>query len=58
LVVFLAGAACAQQAGESSQGASTTRRVVVEAGDLRMVLETTEQGLRVLSLLDAATSQE
>ncbi|MBN2128035.1 MAG: hypothetical protein JW741_01000, partial [Sedimentisphaerales bacterium] len=55
---ILAGAACAQQANESSQGASITRRVTVEAGDLRMVLETTEQGLRVLSLLDAATRQE
>ncbi len=41
-----------------AQNQSTSNRVVIEAGDLRMVLEKAEQGLRVRSLTDAATGHE
>ena len=45
---LVASAAWAQPAGQ----------VTVEAGDLRLVLEKAPQGLRVLSLVDAANNQE
>jgi hypothetical protein len=56
--LFVTNAVCAQQAGETAQGPSSSSRVVVEAGDLRMILEKAEQGLRVLSLVDVAAGQE
>jgi len=46
--LLVTSAACAQPAGQ----------VIVEAGDLRLVLEKAPQGLRALSLVDAANSQE
>lgn len=56
--LFVAGAVCAQQVGAPSQGLPSSNRVIVEAGDLRIVLEKAEQGLRVLSLADTAAGQE
>ncbi len=55
---LVTSAAYAQQASESASSRSTSSRVVIEAGDLRMVLEKAPQGLRVRSLTDAATGQE
>ena len=46
--LLIAGAVSAQQAS----------RVVVEAGDLRLVFEKAEAGLRLLRLTDTAAGQE
>jgi hypothetical protein len=68
--LLLGNAACAQRAGQTagtpiSRSAASANQeigvpgqVVVEAGDLRMILEKLPQGLRVLSLTDTATHQE
>jgi hypothetical protein len=56
--LFVTSAAFAEQAVEAAQGQSPSNRIVVEAGDLRMVLEKAQQGLRVLGLIDAAAGQE
>ena len=45
--LFITSAVYAQQAGQTAPGSSS--RVVVEAGDLHMVLEKAQEGLRVLS---------
>lgn len=42
----------------SIAGAQPSRQVTIEAGDLRLVLEKTQQGVRVLSLTDAAKKEE
>jgi len=55
---FVAGEVCAQPAVETAQGNSSPNRIVVEAGDLQMVLEKTQQGLHLLSLTDKAAGQE
>jgi hypothetical protein len=55
---FLARSACAEQAVETAQGNSSASQVVVEAGDLRLVLEKAEQGLRLRSLTEAAPGRE
>jgi len=44
---FVAGEVCAQPAVETAQGNSSPNRIVVEAGDLQMVLEKTQQGLDI-----------
>jgi hypothetical protein len=56
--LLVAGAGWSQQAGAAAQNVPSSNRVVVDAGDLRLVLEKAPQGLRVLSLADTATSQE
>jgi hypothetical protein len=55
---LVTNAVCGQQAGETAQDQASSKRVVVDAGDLRMVLEKVQQGLRVLSLTDKASGQE
>jgi len=47
-----------EQAIEVAQGRILPNWILVEASDLKLVLERTEQGIRVLSLLDARTNQE
>ncbi len=53
-----ASATPAEQATEATQGQSSPNRVLVTAGDLRMVLEKTPQGLRIRSLTDTAAGRE
>ena len=47
-----------EQAIDVAQGRLLPNWILVEAGDLKLVLEKTDQGIRVLSLLDANNSQE
>ena len=47
-----------EQAIDIAKGRLLPNWILVEAGDLKLVLEKTEQGIRVLSLLDARTNQE
>jgi len=49
---------CAQQADDVARHSSSSRRFVVKAGDLQVVLERTRQGSRVLNLADAGTDRE
>lgn len=56
--LLVAGVGRAQRAGADTQIQSPSRRVVVAAGELRMVLERGAQGLRMLSLTDTAAGQE
>jgi hypothetical protein len=56
--LLIAGAVCAQQANTTAQDLASSNRVVVEAGDLRMILGKAPQGLHVLSLADTASNQE
>jgi hypothetical protein len=56
--LLVTSATYAQQAGEGIQSQSPSNRVVMEAGDLRMVLEKLQQGVRVHRLTDTATGQE
>ncbi|MBM4025770.1 MAG: hypothetical protein FJ280_10235 [Planctomycetes bacterium] len=55
---LFASVAPAQPAGPATPGSSSAEQVVVEAGDLRLVLEKTPQGLRVRSLADTAAGQK
>jgi len=56
--LFITSAVRAQQAVEPPQGHSSAKQVIVEAGDLRMVLEKGEHGLRIRSLTDTAAGQD
>jgi hypothetical protein len=56
--LFITSAVCAQQAVEPTQGRSSADPIIVEAGDLRMVLKKTPQGLLIRSLTDTAAGQE
>lgn len=51
-------ATSAEQTTESSQGQSPSNQVVVTAGDLRMIIEKTPQGMHARNLTDTATGQE
>jgi hypothetical protein len=55
---FIAGVAFAGQAPDVAKSPSSLDRTIVEAGDLRLVLEKAEQGLRIVSLTDTAANQE
>ncbi len=58
LWLIIAASVSADPTAEGARGQSPSSRVVVEAGDLRMVLDKAPQGLRILSLTDMAASQE
>jgi len=55
---FLASTVWAEQAAPAVQSATSPNRAVVEAGDLRVVLEKAEQGVRLLHVTDTGTNQE
>ncbi len=55
---FVAGKACATVSAEPWPDVSAPNRITVGAGDLRIALENTGQGLRIVSLTDTAANQE
>lgn len=56
--LWIASDVCAQQAVEPASGRPSSNQIIVEAGELRMVLEKAEQGLCIHSLTDTAAGQE
>jgi hypothetical protein len=56
--LLLAPLACAEQPAGVAPNPAAPKQAVVEAGDLRMVLEKTGQGLHLISLRDTAANQE
>ena len=57
-VACMAWHCCAATPAQSGPDVSVPNRIGVKAGDLRIVLENTERGLRIASLTDMATGQE
>jgi len=55
---FVTGPICAGQAVEPARTDPALERIIVQAGDLQLVLEKAPQGLRVCNLTDMAKSQE
>jgi len=56
--LFITGVVFAGQTPDLAKSPSSLSRTTIEAGDLRMILEKAEQGLRVVSLTDTAANQE